>query len=203
LALERELAATQGQMSTLHRDLDLILTECMQDALTMLSNRKAFDLGLARAIAGAEGTSEPFSLLLIDIDHFKRFNDIHGHLAGDQVLRLVAAALKQRVRSTDLTARYGGEEFAIILPSTALRLAKPVAEQLRLAVMGKDLVRKSNGENLGKVTVSIGVAAYRPGDRTASILERADECLYAAKRAGRNLVVGEDETQDAAIGAVA
>jgi diguanylate cyclase len=202
-ALGAHLVASQTEVRKLQANLDTVRVEAMQDALTLLSNRKAFDLGLARAMTSAKATLEPFSLLVIDIDHFKQFNDTYGHLTGDQVLRLVASALKQRVRASDLVARYGGEEFSVILPNTPLRLAKPVAEQLRQAVMRKELVKKSTGETLGKVTVSIGIATFEEGDTGATIVERADACLYAAKRSGRNRVVSEDEMEQPRIDAVA
>jgi diguanylate cyclase len=135
------------------------------------------------------------TLLITDIDHFKRFNDSYGHLTGDQVLRLVALSVKQNVKGADLAARFGGEEFAVILPNTPMRSALTVAEHIRRAVMSKELVKRSTGENLGRVTISIGVASYRPGDTYASLIDRADTCLYAAKRGGRNKVVCETDPE--------
>ena len=139
--------------------------------------------------------------LMFDIDHFKSFNDSYGHLTGDQVLRLVGMSLKQTIKGQDITARYGGEEFAVVLPNTALRQALTVADHIRRAVMSKELKKKSTGEILGRVTISVGVSMLKPGDDTNSLIERADACLYAAKRNGRNRVVCEadpeyvDETQ--------
>src|SRR5207245_4474569 len=129
---------------------------------------------------------EALSLMLTDIDQFKRFNDVFGHLTGDQVLRLVAHSVKQNVKGQDIAARYGGEEFAVLLPNTALRQALTVADHIRRAVMTKELMKRSTGEHLGRVTVSVGVAMLKPGDDTDSLIERADACLYAAKRNGRN-----------------
>src|SRR2546423_9918904 len=126
------------------------------------------------------------ALLLADIDHFKNFNDTFGHLTGDQVLRLVAIALKQNVKGQDIAARYGGEEFAIVLPGTTLRAALTVADHIRRAVMTKELMKRSTGEHLGRVTVSIGVAALQNGDTAQSLIERADNCLLTAKRRGGN-----------------
>jgi diguanylate cyclase len=128
---------------------------------------------------------------MCDVDHFKAFNDRFGHLTGDQVLRLVAISVKQIVKGEDIAARYGGEEFAVALPKTALRSAIGVADQIRRAVMNKELMKRSSGERLGRVTVSIGVALLRPTDTPQSLLDRADKCLYAAKRNGRNQVVAE------------
>ena len=144
---------------------------------------------MEKAIAEALETNEAMSLMLTDIDHFKTFNDNFGHLTGDQVLRLVAMSVKHNVKGKDTTARYGGEEFAVILPNTILRAAVTVAEHIRRAVMAKELMKRSTGEHLGRMTISIGVATLRKGDTGQSLIERADTCLYAAKRHGRNRVI--------------
>jgi diguanylate cyclase len=149
----------------------------------------------------SEATSEPFSLLVCDIDHFKKFNDTHGHQTGDQVLRLVGSTIKASVSSKDLACRYGGEEFCVILPSTKVGRATDVANVIRQAVMGKELVKRSTGETLGRVTISIGVAELRAEDSVQSIIERADKCLYAAKDAGRNRVMSESEISEQATAA--
>ncbi|MGA8799044.1 MAG: GGDEF domain-containing protein, partial [Pseudolabrys sp.] len=139
---------------------------------------------MEKAIAEALETNEAMSLMLTDIDHFKTFNDNFGHLTGDQVLRLVAMSVKHNVKGKDTTARYGGEEFAVILPNTILRAAVTVAEHIRRVVMAKELMKRSTGEHLGRMTISIGVATLRKGDTGQSLIERADTCLYAAKRHG-------------------
>jgi diguanylate cyclase len=130
---------------------------------------------------------------MTDIDHFKKFNDSFGHQTGDQVLRLVALAVKQNVKGQDIACRYGGEEFGVILPRTNLRQAVVVADHIRQSVMSKELVKRSTGENLGRITISIGVSCWRRGDNQQSIIERADASLYAAKRGGRNLVRCESD----------
>ena len=132
---------------------------------------------------------------MTDIDHFKAFNDNFGHLTGDQVLRLVAMSVKANVKGQDTAARYGGEEFAIILPNTVLRSAITVADHIRKAVMTKELMKRSTGEHLGRITISLGVATLRKGDTIASLIERADSCLYAAKRHGRNRVMCETDPE--------
>ena len=135
---------------------------------------------------------------MFDIDHFKSFNDSYGHLTGDQVLRLVGMSLKQTIKGQDITARYGGEEFAVVLPNTALRQALTVADHIRRAVMAKELKKKSTGEILGRVTISVGVSMLKPDDDTDALIERADACLYAAKRNGRNRVICEVDPEYAA-----
>ena len=132
---------------------------------------------------------------MTDIDHFKKFNDTYGHLTGDQVLRLVAMSVKQNVKGQDIAARYGGEEFAVVLPNTVLRSAITVADHIRRAVMAKELMKRSTGEHLGRVTISVGVAALRPDDTPQTLIERADCCLYAAKRNGRNRVICETDPE--------
>jgi diguanylate cyclase len=132
---------------------------------------------------------------MTDIDHFKAFNDTWGHLTGDQVLRLVAISVKQNVKGQDIAARYGGEEFAVILPNTVLRSALTVADHIRRAVMSKELMKRSTGQNLGRVTISLGVATLHNGDTAQSLIARADACLYAAKRNGRNRVICETDPE--------
>ena len=191
--LEARLSASRQEIEELQRDLEAVRTESLTDPLTTLANRKSFDLQLGRVMAEAKQKKEPLSLLMTDVDNFKTFNDKYGHLTGDQVLRLVAISVKQNVKAGDIAARYGGEEFMVALPSTPLQHAITIADQIRNAVMTKELMKRSSGERLGRVTISIGVAALRPNDTPQSLLERADACLYAAKRNGRNCVIGENE----------
>jgi diguanylate cyclase len=192
-SLEAKLSASKQEIDQLQENLETVRTESLTDPLTTLANRKSFDDALLRAIADAQASNEPMSLMLTDIDHFKKFNDTFGHLTGDQVLRLVAISVKQNVKGQDIAARYGGEEFAVVLPNTVLRAAITVADHIRCAVMAKELMKRSTGEHLGRVTISIGVAMLRPDDTPQSLIERADHCLYAAKRNGRNQVVGESD----------
>jgi diguanylate cyclase len=194
-ALEAKLKASTREITQLQQDLEAVRNESLTDPLTTLANRKYLDSSLPKAITDARAGNEHLSLLMTDIDHFKKFNDSYGHLTGDQVLRLVAKSVKENVKGMDTAARYGGEEFAILLPNTILRDAMIVAEHIRRAVMGKELMKRSTGEHLGRVTISIGVATLRPSDTAQSLIERADTCLYAAKRGGRNKVVGEADPE--------
>ncbi|HVX76356.1 MAG TPA: GGDEF domain-containing protein [Bradyrhizobium sp.] len=196
--LEERLLLSKTEISDLQQSLDAIRAESLTDPLTGLGNRKYFDRSIERAVEHALASSEPLSLLMFDIDHFKSFNDSYGHLTGDQVLRLVALSLKQTIKGQDITARYGGEEFAVVLPNTGLRQALTVADHIRRAVMAKELKKKSTGEILGRVTISVGVSILKPGDDTDSLIERADACLYAAKRNGRNRVICEVDPEYAA-----
>ena len=193
--LEMSLAASRQEIQQLQQNLETVRLEGLTDPLTTLCNRKYFDAALAKGIAEAAEKNEPLSLLMADIDHFKTFNDQYGHLTGDQVLRLVALAVKQNVKGRDVAARYGGEEFIVALPNTALQSAITVADHIRRAVMTKELMRRSNGERLGRVTISIGAAVLHPGDTAQLLIERADKCLYAAKRNGRNRVICEADPE--------
>jgi len=190
-ALQKRLVDTREEIRQLQENLEVVRTEALTDPLTSLANRKYLEGAITRLIADAENHGTSLAVILVDIDHFKRINDTYGHLTGDQVLRLVAITLKDNLKGQDVAARYGGEEFAVLLPRTTLRHGVTVAEHLRRAIMGKELVRRSTGETLGRVTISLGVAGWRNGDSAASLLERADNCLYAAKGSGRNCVIDE------------
>jgi diguanylate cyclase len=191
--LEQKLEASRDDISALQRDLDEVRRESMLDPLTKIFNRKSFDDGMLKSFADAAESGGPLCLMLLDIDHFKRFNDTWGHQTGDQVLRLVAMTLKSNIKGKDMAARYGGEEFAAILPETDLEGAIIVADNIRKAVQAKELLKRSTNEKLGRITASFGVATFRPGDTAGSLIERADRCLYAAKHAGRNRVTPESE----------
>ena len=193
--LEQSLKASKQEINQLQVNLEAVRNESLTDPLTSLANRKYFDQSLDKFIAQSIASGEPLALMLTDIDHFKAFNDTFGHLTGDQVLRLVALSVKQNVKGQDIAARYGGEEFAVILPATTLRAALTVADHVRRAVMTKELMKRSTGEHLGRVTVSIGVAQFRKGETAQSLIERADNCLYAAKRSGRNRVICETDPE--------
>ena len=190
-ALQTRLVETREEIRELQENLEVVRTESLTDPLTELSNRKFLEDAIAHFLVEAESKGSSLTVILSDIDHFKKFNDTYGHLTGDQVLRLVATTLKQNLKGRDVAARYGGEEFAVVLPRTTLNDGAIVADHIRQAVMSKELIRRSTSETLGRVTISLGVATWRKGDTMASLLERADSCLYAAKRAGRNCVVDE------------
>ena len=202
-ALEARLNDSKQEINQLHQHLETVRTESLTDPLTSLANRKLFDQALDHAMTVAAAKGEPLSLLMTDIDHFKNFNDTYGHQTGDQVLRLVAMSLKNNVKGQDTAARYGGEEFAVILPNTVLRSAVTVAEHIRRAVMAKQLIKRSTNEQLGRITISLGVASWRRGDSAQSLIGRADDCLYSAKRAGRNRVICEADPEVGAASKVA
>ncbi|MGB0719838.1 MAG: GGDEF domain-containing protein [Bdellovibrionales bacterium] len=186
--LEEELGRSARIMSEMQRDLEKVRQEALTDGLTNLANRKAFDAEIVRVIEQSKEDDQMFCLLMMDIDHFKSFNDNYGHQVGDQVLRLVARTLVDGVKGRDVVARYGGEEFAVILPATPLQAGVKVGDSLRHAVANKEVVNRNSGETLGRITLSGGIAQYVPGESVSALIERADTALYAAKRNGRNQI---------------
>lgn len=194
-ALQSQLSTSTSTIEAMRKDLDSVRKEAMTDALTGIANRKQFDTALRQAATDAVEYGKPMTLLLMDIDHFKRFNDTHGHLAGDQVLKLVGRTLTESVKGRDTPARYGGEEFGIIMPETRLADALTVAEQIRKSIAGRKIVKRTTGESIGNITMSIGVALYRPGEPLTTLIQRADAALYAAKSAGRNQVLADRQDE--------
>jgi diguanylate cyclase (GGDEF)-like protein len=176
---QRELEAYQNRLE----DINLVLArQSATDALTGLENRRAFDRVLNEESSRTERSRSPLSLAIIDVDHFKLYNDEFGHLAGDEALQQVALVLQAQARTYDHVARYGGEEFAVVLPDTPFESAMVVAERIRAAVQNSPWAHKP-------LTVSIGVATTTSVADSMTILERADKGLYQAKAEGRNRVV--------------
>ena len=155
----------------------------LRDPLTGAGNRIAMEQTLQREIEMSRRHLQPLSLLMLDIDHFKRVNDSHGHSAGDDVLRAVAASIKDQLRNVDMVFRYGGEEFLILLSNTSREAAAMVGERLRYATQAQDYY--ADGQ-LIELTVSLGCSTLLPGESADSLLRRADSALYVAKREGRN-----------------
>lgn len=186
--LENELERSSFVMEELQRNLEIVRKEAMTDALTDLANRKAFDNEITRIMRDSIEEGTGFSVLMLDIDHFKSFNDTYGHQIGDQVLKLVARTLVEGVKGKDVAARYGGEEFAIILPATNINAALTVGNALRKAVAGKEVVNRNTGEKLGRITLSGGAAQYVAGESLEQLIDRADGALYMAKHNGRNQI---------------
>ena len=185
-ALESQLADTTDELGRLREHLQQARREAMTDALTMLFNRKAFDEALDDACAEAARTNDTMSLALIDIDHFKVFNDTWGHQTGDQVIRYVASVINRVAEGARVAARYGGEEFAVIFPGESMDVALTVLESAREEISTRILKRRSTSENLGAITISTGITESQTGDEPAALIERADGALYASKRNGRN-----------------
>ncbi|MCR4509752.1 GGDEF domain-containing protein [Pseudomonas sp. 32.2.56] len=159
------------------------LQTALRDPLTETGNRIAMEQTLKREVDIARRNLQPLSVLMVDIDHFKRINDSHGHIIGDQALKAVASALKDSLRNVDMVFRYGGEEFMVLLSNTSREAASMVGERLRLAVLGIQYLVENRAIEL---SVSLGCACLLPGESMDSLLRRADNALYVSKREGRN-----------------
>ena len=191
--LRDELEAAAGELVTTRAELDILRSGGRLDPLTGLANRGALDQELARAVEQSNLDGAQLSYSALDVDNFKSLNDNYGHQVGDEILRIAARALLASTRQADLTARIGGDEFAAILPGADLATARLTAERIRRAIMDSDLRGVLGHGVLGGVTVSIGTVVFRHGDTVASLMERADRCLYEAKRRGRNRVICEGD----------
>ena len=164
--------------------------EALTDPLTRIDNRRGFDKKLKDAIAEANANGISLALIMADIDHFKKVNDTHGHLVGDNVIRMVAATIKDSIKGKDLAARIGGEEFAVLLPDTPFNGAMKLADNIRITFDRLDLKKKNTGENLGKITLSFGVSTYKKDETAEDFVNRTDRALYQSKKTGRNKVTG-------------
>ncbi|WP_439478738.1 GGDEF domain-containing protein [Brevundimonas sp.] len=196
--LEKRLDASTREVARLREHLEQVRRDAMTDALTNLANRKAFDEHLETACAQAEAGGGALTLAVLDIDHFKRFNDTWGHQTGDQVLRYVASVMGRVAKAPRIAARYGGEEFAMIFPEENLAQVENALEAIRKEIASRSLRRRSTDDELGAVTLSAGFAQRRPGETASSLLDRADTALYASKHAGRNRVTSADRLDKAA-----
>jgi diguanylate cyclase len=194
-SLEKNFTTASQELDTIRNALKEAEARSNTDALTGLANRHLFDDFLRSAQIVAMETGESLSLFLIDIDHFKTFNDRYGHQVGDQVLRLVAKVLQENVREKDLAARYGGEELVAVLPGADLAICRRVAERVRQRVAEARLTRRSTGQEIASVTVSVGVAQFTLDESAEAMIERCDHALYQAKRTGRNKTVTENEIE--------
>ena len=181
--MQQQLVSAEERLQEQQRQIVSHATEARTDALTRLANRRALDDDIARRFADFQQYGRSMSVIMVDVDHFKRFNDTHGHQAGDAVLRGVAGVLRQNTRQAGLAARYGGEEFAVILSGTDEADVRADAEKARRAI---DAVRFQFAGEALHVTASLGVAHLMLGEDTAGVIERADAALYASKEAGRN-----------------
>jgi diguanylate cyclase len=186
MALESQLADTTDELGRLREHLAQVRRDAMTDSLTDLANRKAFDEALANACAEAAAKGQPLSLAILDIDHFKIFNDTWGHQTGDQVLRYVASVIGRIAEAPRFAARYGGEEFAVIFPGETPEEAVTAVEAARAEISSRILKRRSTNEDLGAITISTGIAPLRPNENPTTLLDEADRALYTSKHAGRN-----------------
>jgi diguanylate cyclase len=181
------LETSHQEVSQLQGELKRAREEASLDPLSGILNRRGFDVELNRLCRAAAEQGTELSLVMIDIDFFKKINDRYGHPFGDLVIRAVGQALSQLTQRKDVAARYGGEEFALLLPETPATGAREVADRVR-AVIARGVIKRGDGEPVGAVTISAGIAQYMRGEDPLSLIARADRALYASKQGGRDRV---------------
>lgn len=187
LTLQSKLDKANQEIEQLRTELNQVRTLALTDGLTGLLNRRAFNQTLDSLIQQDELNN--IFLAILDIDHFKRVNDTHGHIVGDHIIKYVATLMRKHTEADHYIARYGGEEMAVIMANITKEKAFAIAENIRSALEKSLLKRKDNGGPLGRITISIGITAYRPDDDAESFIKRADMALYTAKETGRNKIV--------------
>jgi diguanylate cyclase len=186
--LKNRLEDSYKQIQSLRSSLTQAQESVLKDPLTGTGNRRQFDVTMEKAISDCERNATALSLIMCDIDHFKRVNDAFGHQVGDELIKMFARVIEGSTRETDTVIRYGGEEFAIILPMTDQDAARSIAERIRRQFESKRLTIRETNQKIGQLTASFGVAEYRQGDEVESLVQRADAKLYDAKSSGRNRV---------------
>lgn len=192
---KRKIETCSREIEALQASLRGAEEETLKDPLTGVGNRRLFNAAMQTAVEESNAHHTPLSLIMCDIDHFKRVNDMFGHHVGDEIIRALARVIEGSVRETDSVARYGGEEFAIILPGTTQQAAKDTAERIRRQFGTKKFTLRKTNQKIGRITASFGVAEHRSGDDMLTFVQRADAKLYEAKARGRDRVAGFDERE--------
>ncbi len=191
--INQKFEESKKEIIFLRKNLQQVTIEAQRDFLTGVFNRKTFEKMFDEHMMLVKEKKTELCLIMLDIDHFKHFNDKFGHLLGDEVLKTVARTLTDTLKGRDVVARFGGEEFVVILPETPIEGALKVADMIRSAIASRELKRRDTGENFGSITVSMGVSRYRPeSDTLPTLIKRADDALYESKHNGRNRVTREN-----------
>jgi diguanylate cyclase len=192
-SIQQKLRETSENLKELQKEFEEAKNAAMLDFLTGVPNRKALDDKFTEYISKAGPGDKYLCVLMIDIDHFKKFNNRYGHVTGDEVLKFAAKKIKEIIRGRDFSARFGGEEFAVLLPETSISGAKKVGEIIRRFFAEPPIKTRSESVKPGNTTVSIGAGCYRSGETLEELVSRSDKALYYAKNTGRNRVVTEFE----------
>jgi diguanylate cyclase len=193
-ALNARLQQSQAQIEKRRANLSESQRLGALDTLTHLKNRHWIEANLPKEVNAASESKEPLSLIMADVDHFKKINDTFGHAVGDEILRRFSELLSKNIKGRDTAVRYGGEEFVVVLPHTQIQGAHNLSEQIRAELENKKWMHHRTGQPIGKVTASFGLAQLRAGEKSDELLERADASLYEAKAAGRNCIVSDQES---------
>lgn len=195
--LKQGMDDTILEIDSLKKELEGLKQEAKTDMLTGLLNRRGLDDALAQALDWSIREDTPLSIIITDIDHFKQVNDTHGHLIGDNVLRMLSKLLKDQIKGKDIAARFGGEEFILVLPNTLLKGGFALAEQIRTSLQNMRWRTKNSGQTIAPITISLGVAQYKPEESLDALIQRADKALYFAKGNGRNQTITEQDLETA------
>lgn len=191
--MQEELQAAETRLQVQQQELITQTEAARTDQLTKITNRRALDEELKKCVQDFQNSAQPFSLMVVDVDYFKKFNDTHGHLAGDEVLKFVAQTMKSQTRETDLVARYGGEEFVVVFRGESVAACRVRADMLRASINERSILFE--GKEL-RVAASAGVAEISIGEDEKGLIRRADEALYVSKKAGRNCAHWNDGAQN-------
>ncbi|MCP4127296.1 MAG: GGDEF domain-containing protein [Gammaproteobacteria bacterium] len=189
--LRSHLQDTESETSTMREELGRLRMEAVTDGLTGLYNRRELNNRLDELLDRGAGSDKPLSLLMLDIDHFKKVNDNFGHQIGDEVIRRVAKAVQEHAGGDGFAARYGGEEFALVMPETDINQAVEIGAAINEAVNKMVLVRRKTKQRLPPISISVGAASHKNGEDQDDLIGRADRALYYAKNNGRNQVVSD------------
>jgi diguanylate cyclase len=187
--LHTRMKVSSEDLKQLHKELEISQKEARTDSLTRLTNRRGLEKRLEIERIRARQNNAPFSVIMLDIDHFKVVNDTFGHLVGDSLLKGFADILSGLVRRNDLAARYGGEEFLVLLPETNVEGAYAVSEKIRNILLKKEWTIKESGKRIGQIKASMGIAQYKLGETGNEVIIRADEAMYQAKSTGRDRII--------------
>ncbi|MGK0499711.1 MAG: diguanylate cyclase [Oceanicoccus sp.] len=189
--INQNLSSLTEEIDALRDKVERLGHESITDNLTQLMNRRGFDDSIIAIVDKAKEEHSNVTLLMADVDNFKRINDGFGHLTGDKVLRFISTVIRKTVRNSDVVARYGGEEFAVILPCTSLKTGMHVAEKIRKAIGERELSVGSGQQKIGRISISIGISQYLFNEPLNTFIQRTDKLMYQAKSSGRNQVIGD------------